>query len=150
MQYLINRYLRSESFKVDDPPNVEDVHLDKVAELLSFHLQSDGNFNRFAHKLLPQNRTGVLNIRDTQQQRRDKCLALLKLWITTMEDAKWLDLRDAAKACNLGGVARTLTGEFGKWVEIGGNYKHIYIINCVVDCSYFYMHNGHVACTCTT
>ena len=148
MQYLINRCLRSESFKVDDPPNVADVYLNEVANFLSFHLQSDGNFNRFADKLLPQNKTGVLNIRDTQQQRPDKCLALLELWITTKGDAKWLDLRDAANACNLGGVARTLTGEFGKWVEIGGNYKHI--INCVVDCSYFYMHNVHVACTCTT
>ena len=123
------------------------MYLYKVADFLSFHLQSDEYFNRFADKLLPRNRTDVLKIRDTQQQRPEKCLSLLKLWITTTGDAEWLDLRDAANACSLGGVARTLAGEFGKWVEIGGNYKHI--INCVVDCSYFYMHNVRVACTCT-
>ena len=124
MLYLINRYLCSESFEVCDPPYFADPNLIDVADFLSFHLRSDENFNKFADKLLPEN-IGVLNIRDSQQQRRDKCLELLKLWITTVAGAKWPDLRDAANACGLAGVAQALTGKFGKWVEIGGNYyKH--------------------------
>ena len=137
MQYLINRYLCSESFSVDDPPNVMDPFLIDVAKFLSVHLENHSLFYKFGADLVSNKKVDVKIIQqDTTTKLPNKCLALIELWITSVADPKWQDLIEAAGASDLDRFTTALTAEFSsqkgpqkesvKWAKIGGNYKHIY------------------------
>ena len=135
MQYLINRYLCSENFSVNDPPDAMDPFLIDVAKFLSVYLENE-DFHKFGAELVSNKKIDVQVIQqDTTKNLPNKCLALIKLWINSVAGAKWEDLINAAEASNLDGIATALTGEFGsqkrprkesvEWAKIGGNYKHI-------------------------
>ena len=135
MQYLINRYLCSENFSVDDPPDAMDPFLIDVAKFLSVHLKNE-DFHKFGAELVSNRKIDVQVIQqDTTKKLPNKCLALIELWINSVAGPKWKDLIKAAEASNLDGIATALTAEFGsqkepqkesvKWAKIGGNYKHM-------------------------
>ena len=110
----------SESFKVDDPPNILDENLPAVANVISTHLNdSPPNFHRFGVSLLSNKKAAVKlaaiqlgNNLNNEGFQGTECLELIKLWIKSTPDAQWEQLIKAAKEAALGRLETALTTEF--------------------------------------
>ena len=135
MQYVINDYL-CPGFLVDDPPDVMDPNLVDVAKYLSVHVGNDADLYKFGAQLVSNKKVDVQIIRKDTISLPKKCLALIELWITSITGPKWQDVIEAASVSGFGGLATTLTDEFGsqkeqqkeKQVVSGDNYKGIIIL----------------------
>ena len=133
-----NRYLCSENFSVEDPPDVLDPNLMGIASFISAHLKDNENFYKFGAQLLSSKRVEVMNIKQDENTRGldKKCLALIKLWIESVNGPEWQNLIPAARESDFKGLATALTRELDseplrqRSVETdiqslhGGKYKH--------------------------
>ena len=90
-----------------------DPNLIDVAKYLSVHLGNDADFYRFGVHLVSNRKVDVKIIAQDTKSLPDKCLALIELWIRSVVDPKWRDVIEAAGASGFGGLATTLTTEFG-------------------------------------
>ena len=87
----------------------------EIASFLSAYLKDSDNFYRFGAQLLNSKRAEVMNIKQDENTPRvdKKCLALIKLWIESIDGPKWQDLIPAASESGFKGLATALTDELG-------------------------------------
>ena len=115
--YLI--YLCSETFSVDNHPHALDQNLPDVAKFLSIHLENDSNFYKFGVELVSGKKLDakVIELDKTIPKLEDKCLELIKLWISVVEGPKWQDLIEAASKSGFSGLATALIVELDSQTE---------------------------------
>ena len=87
----------------------------EIASFLSVYLNDSDNFYKFGAQLLSGARVEVMNIKQDKNtpQVDKKCLALIELWIKSVDGAKWQDLIPAASGSGFKGLATALTDELG-------------------------------------
>ena len=86
----------------------------EIASFLGAYLKDSDNFYRFGAQLLSSARVQVMNIKQNTPARVDKkCLALIKLWIESVDGPNWQDLIPAASESGFKGLATALTDELG-------------------------------------